>query len=86
MEIWTEETLALLKVRGVKLIIEISKTGNNGCIKWGVCPYIATYCLEKIVDVPKVAFYFQSGSLPVRNNLSAREFYWSTSLEYYSGL
>lgn len=50
-------------MRGVKIIIEISKIGNNGCIKWRVCPYIATYCLEKIVEVPKVAFYCQSGSL-----------------------
>ena len=54
LKTWIEETLTSLKTRGVikeKMLSYyywISKTGNTNSIKWERCPYVVTFCLEKI--------------------------------------
>ena len=54
---------------------EQSKTGNNSRIKWEICPYVLTNCLEKIVDIPGVAFIFSWDTSSIGNKVPDREFY-----------
>ena len=67
------------------IITEISKTNNNNSIKWRKCPYIVTYCLEQIVDMPSVAL-LSLGPFTDREKNSDRGFYWSANHKFYSRL
>ena len=73
LKIWIKETLSLSKARGVitenilllkyqKQAITAALNGyyNSSNIKKKYS-YVVTYCLEKIVDIPNVAFYCQLG-------------------------
>ena len=87
LEIWIKKTLSLPKLRGVireNIIMEISKTGNNSSIKWGRCPYVVTYCLEKIMDIPSSAFFVSRAISSIEN--SDRKFCWSADLEFCTRL
>lgn len=66
VEVWIEEILNLLKVRGVitknifyrnYIIIDMSKTGNNSSIKREICHYADNYCLEKIMTISSIVIY-----------------------------
>ena len=63
--IWTEETLILLKVRGViteNLLLKYQKQAITSALNGEYAlMLLPTYCLKKIADVPSVALYFQSG-------------------------
>ena len=60
--------------------------GNNSSINGERCPYVVTYCLEKIVDMPSVAFIVSRDISPIGNNVDDREFYLSVDHELYTRL
>ena len=78
---WVKETLLSSKARGVitKNITELSKTSNNIDIRWGRCPYVATYCLDKIMDIASAVVQDTS---PTGNKVLDRDSYWSVDFEF----
>ena len=69
VEIWNKQKLSMLKARGFLYIILYSKymllkyqkqtiaAELNG----GRCPYVSTYCLGSIVDIPSAELYCKFG-------------------------
>ena len=69
------------------IVTKIPKAGNSKTTKWGRYIYVVTYCLEKIVDTPSAAFYFQFRDPPlISNKVPDLEFYWRTDHEFYISL
>ena len=69
------------------IVTKIPKAGNSKTTKWGRYIYVVTLCLEKIVDTPSAAFYFQSrGTSSISNKVSDLEFYRRTDHEFYTSL
>ena len=69
------------------IVTKIAKAGNSKTTKWGRYIYVVTYCLEKIVDTPSAAFYFQFRDPPlISNKVPDLEFYWRTDHEFYISL
>ena len=69
------------------IVTKIPKAGNSKTTKWGRYIYVVTFCLEKIVDTPSAAFYFQSrGTSSIGNKVSDLEFYSRTDHEFYTSL
>lgn len=67
-------------------MIEIPETSNNNRVRWGECPYVVTYCLEKIVIYKVRPFLSRSRLHQSGKKNPDQEFYWSTNHEFYSRL
>ena len=71
------------------LLLKYQKQGITTAFNGKRCPYVVTYCLEKIVDIPTVAFYLfivSPDTSLIGNNVTYREFYWSADHEFYTRL
>ena len=79
LEIWNKEILSLSKSSGViteDILLLKDKRCNNSSIKWGRYPYVAIYCFEKIVDIPRNPFIFSQDASP--SKIPDWDFNWST--------
>ena len=67
VEIWNMQKLSMLKARGFLYIILYSKYMKYqkqtiaAALNGGRCPYVSTYCLGNIVDIPSAELYCKFG-------------------------